>query len=114
MKSKEEINMLGFTIVAYAGDARSDLMDALAFARDGYFEQARELVESANDSIVSAHREQTNLLVEEASGDNFEVSFTMIHGQDTLMTTMLLYDQVKFFIDEYERIRKIEEHIGLQ
>lgn len=56
MKSKEEINMLGFTIVAYAGDARSDLMDALAFARDGYFEQARELVESANDSIVSAHR----------------------------------------------------------
>ncbi|WP_194283367.1 PTS lactose/cellobiose transporter subunit IIA, partial [Streptococcus pneumoniae] len=69
MKSKEEINMLGFTIVAYAGDARSDLMDALAFARDGYFEQARELVESANDSIVSAHREQTNLLAEEASGD---------------------------------------------
>ncbi|HGL0445372.1 TPA: PTS lactose/cellobiose transporter subunit IIA [Streptococcus pneumoniae] len=114
MKSKEEINMLGFTIVAYAGDARSDLMDALAFARDGYFEQARELVESASDSIVSAHREQTNLLAEEASGDNFEVSFIMIHGQDTLMTTMLLYDQVKFFIDEYERIRKIEEHIGLQ
>lgn len=107
MKSKEEINMLGFTIVAYAGDARSDLMDALAFARDGYFEQARELVESA-------HREQTNLLAEEAYGDNFEVSFIMIHGQDTLMTTMLLYDQVKFFIDEYERIRKIEEHIGLQ
>ncbi|CXH07767.1 lactose-specific phosphotransferase EIIA [Streptococcus pneumoniae] len=63
MKSKEEINMLGFTIVAYAGDARSDLMDALAFARDGYFEQARELVESANDSIVSAHREQTNFLL---------------------------------------------------
>ncbi|MTV91052.1 PTS lactose/cellobiose transporter subunit IIA, partial [Streptococcus pneumoniae] len=56
----------------------------------------------------------TNLLAEEASGDNFEVSFIMIHGQDTLMTTMLLYDQVKFFIDEYERIRKIEEHIGLQ
>lgn len=97
-------------IVAYAGDARSDLMDALAFARDGYFEQARELVESANDSIVSAHREQTNLLVEEASGDNFEVSFIMIHGQDTLMTTMLLYDQVKFLLmnmNEFERLKNI-------
>ena len=114
MKSKEEINMLGFTIVAYAGDARSDLMDALAFARDGYFEQARELVESANDSIVSAHREQTNLLAEEAPGDNIGASIIMIHGQDTLMTTMLSYDQAKFFIKEYERIRKIEEHIGLQ
>ncbi|CVN56475.1 lactose-specific phosphotransferase EIIA [Streptococcus pneumoniae] len=34
MKSKEEINMLGFTIVAYAGDARSDLMDALARLRE--------------------------------------------------------------------------------
>ena len=49
-----------------------------------------------------------------SSGDNFEIIFFMIHVQDTLMTTMLLYDHVKFFIDEYERIRKIEEHIGLQ
>ncbi|SNK06165.1 lactose-specific phosphotransferase EIIA [Streptococcus pneumoniae] len=43
MKSKEEINMLGFTIVAYAGDARSDLMDASAFARDGYFETGKRI-----------------------------------------------------------------------
>ena len=72
MKSKEEINMLGLQLSLTQEMQGQDLMDALAFARDGYFEQARELVESANDSIVSAHREQTNLLVEEASGDNFK------------------------------------------
>lgn len=38
-----------------------------------------------------------------------DVTFIMVHGQDTLMTTMLLKDEVNFFIDEYERIAKVEK-----
>ena len=32
MVSKEEISMVGFTIVAYAGDAKTDLLNALKLA----------------------------------------------------------------------------------
>lgn len=113
MATKQEISMVGFNIVAYAGDAKADLIDALNAARQGHFDHARELVKSANDSIVSAHNEQTKLLSKEAGGEEMDVTFIMVHGQDTLMTTMMLKDEVAFFIDEYERIHAVEVKLGI-
>lgn len=114
MATKEEISMTGFAIVAYAGDARTDLIEALNEAKKGNFDHAHALVKEANDSIVEAHNEQTKLLSKEAGGEDMDVTFIMVHGQDTLMTTMLMMDQMKFFIDEYERIAKIEDQLGIQ
>lgn len=105
--------MTGFAIVAYAGDAKTALLKALDNARDGNFEKARELVKDSNQSIVDAHNEQTKLLSKEADGNDLDVTFIMVHGQDTLMTTMMLKDQVSYFIDEYERIARIEAKLGL-
>jgi PTS system lactose-specific IIA component len=111
--TKEEISMTGFAIVAYAGDAKTALIKALDNAREGKIAEAKKLVEEANKSIVDAHNEQTKLLANEAGGMDMDVTFIMVHGQDTLMNTMMLMDQCKFFIDEYERINKIEEKLGM-
>ncbi|KAF0335938.1 PTS lactose transporter subunit IIA [Pediococcus acidilactici] len=112
--TKEDISMTGFAIVAYAGDAKTALLKALDNAREGKTEEAKKLVEEANQSIVDAHNEQTKLLADEAGGMDMDVTFIMVHGQDTLMTTMMLMDQCKFFIDEYERINKIEEKLDMK
>jgi len=112
--TKEDISMTGFAIVAYAGDAKSALLKALDNAREGKIDEAKKLVEEANQSIVDAHNEQTKLLANEAGGMDMDVTFIMVHGQDTLMTTMMLMDQCKFFIDEYERINKIEEKLDMK
>lgn len=37
MASREEVSMVGFAIVAYAGDAKTALIKALNEARDGNF-----------------------------------------------------------------------------
>ena len=108
MATKEEISMIGFEIVAYAGDAQTDLLAALDRARDGHFKEARELHASANQTLIDAHDVQTRLLSQEAGGKEMEVTFIMVHAQDTLMTTMILEKQVRFFLDEYERIAKLE------
>ena len=42
-------------------------------------------------------------MCKEASGEEMETTFIMSHGQDTLMTTMLLRDEAKYFIDLYEK-----------
>ncbi|WP_070059230.1 PTS lactose/cellobiose transporter subunit IIA, partial [Streptococcus agalactiae] len=68
--NREEITLLGFEIVSYAGEARSKLIDALKAAQNGDFEKAEELVESANSSIVEAHHAQTSLLQKEAAGED--------------------------------------------
>ena len=82
MATKEEISMTGFAIVAYAGDARTALIQAMDKASEGKISEARKLV--------------------------MDVTFIMCHGQDTLMTTMLLKDQMKTIIDLYERVNKLE------
>ena len=45
--NKEEVQLLGFEIVAYAGDARSKLIEALKAAENGDFAKAESLVEEA-------------------------------------------------------------------
>ena len=107
MASKEEISMIGFEIVAYAGDAQTDLIAACEKASQGDIDGARALHESAKQALIDAHDVQTRLLSQE-----MDVTFIMVHAQDTLMTTMLLEKQTKFTIDAYQRIAQLEARLA--
>ena len=43
--NRDEVQLLGFEIVAYAGDARSKLLEALNAAKDSEFDKAEQLVD---------------------------------------------------------------------
>ena len=101
--NKEEIQLLGFEIVAYAGDARSKLVEALKAAENGDFAKAESLVEEAGSCIAEAHKSQTTMLAHEAAGEEIPYSITMMHGQDHLMTTILLKDVIHHLIELYKR-----------
>lgn len=101
--NREEAAMVGFEVVAFAGEARSKLMEALDEAEHGNFEAADQLVEQANASLMEAHKSQTQMLAAEASGENIEVGFIMVHAQDHLMTTMLLKDTIKHLFNIYKK-----------
>ena len=94
--NREEITMLGFEIVAYAGDARSKLLESLNAARSGDFARAESLIEEANECIVEAHHAQT-------AGEDLAFSVTLMHGQDHLMTTLLLKDMMQHMLELYKR-----------
>lgn len=100
--NREESTLLGFEIVAYAGDARSKLLEALNAAESGEFEKAEDLITEANACIIQAHNAQTSLLQKEASGDEIELTVTLMHGQDHLMTTVLLKDVIHHLINIYK------------
>lgn len=101
--NREEITLLGFEIVAFAGDARSKLLEALTAAQQGDFDRAEQLITAANECIVEAHHTQTSLLQKEAAGDDLAFSVTLMHGQDHLMTTLLLKDMMSHIIELYKR-----------
>ncbi|EGQ3088439.1 PTS lactose/cellobiose transporter subunit IIA [Staphylococcus pseudintermedius] len=101
--NREEVAMLGFEIVAYAGDARSKYLEALSAAQAGDYDKAEQLIEEGNQCIVDAHKAQTSLLQKETMGDDIAYSVTMMHGQDHLMTTILLKDMLKHIIELYKR-----------
>lgn len=106
------ISMVGFEIVAYAGDAQTDLLAALDAAREGDFEKAEQLHKDASDALIGAHDTQTKLLSQEAGGGEMEMTFIMAHAQDTLMTTMILEKQARFTIDAYKRIAELEAKLA--
>lgn len=101
--NKEEVAMIGFEVVAFAGEARSKLMEALDEAEQGNFDRADQLVEEAHSSLMEAHKSQTQMLAAEANGENIEVGFIMVHAQDHLMTTLLLKDTMKHLFNFYKK-----------
>lgn len=101
--NREEVTLLGFEIVAYSGDARSKFLEALKAAQNGQYERAEELIAEGGKCLNDAHNAQTSLLQKEASGDDLAYSVTMMHGQDHLMTTILLQDLMKHLIELYKR-----------
>ncbi len=100
--TKDELSMVGFEIVAYSGDARSTLLALLKEMRAGNFENVEEKLKEADENINLAHQSQTKILQQEASGEDMEMGFIFIHGQDHLMTTILLRDIVDDFISLYQ------------
>lgn len=100
--NKEEMNMLGFQIVAYAGDARSSLLKLIREVRNGEFQNVETLLDDADTSLKQAHNAQTEVLAKEAGGEDVELGFIFIHGQDHLMTTILLRELAEDFVNLYQ------------
>lgn len=100
--NKEELQMLGFEIVAYSGDARSTLLKLLREVRKGNFNDVEEALKEADENLKLAHNSQTKALADEASGSTLDIGFIFVHGQDHLMTTLLLRDIIQDFIELYK------------
>lgn len=107
--SREENMMVGFTIVAIVR-CKKRSYGCYGKAKNGLFDEARSHIESANTYITEAHKEQTQCLAQEASGESSELSFIMVHGQDHLMTTMALRDSVNYIIDIYEQLQTLKQN----
>ncbi|GJM58309.1 PTS lactose/cellobiose transporter subunit IIA [uncultured Dubosiella sp.] len=101
--NKEELAMVGFEIVAYSGDARSTLLDLLKQVRSGNFANVETMLNDADQNLNLAHKAQTDILAQEAQGQDMDMGFIFIHGQDHLMTTILLRDLIVDMIELYKR-----------
>lgn len=101
--NKEEVTMLGFEIVSYSGEARSYYLEAIKCAKNNEYDKAYELLELAEKSVIKAHNSQFDLIVKESKGEQIPFSLTFVHGQDHLMTTLLLKDLVNTIIDLYKK-----------
>lgn len=101
--NREELAMVGFEIVAYSGDARSTLLELLKQVRSGNFNNVETLLADADKNLNLAHKAQTEILAQEAQGQSMDMGFIFIHGQDHLMTTILLRDLIADMVELYKR-----------
>lgn len=99
--SKEDLEQIAFEIVAYSGDARTKLLNAVKEAKNKNFEKCEELIKEAKECLADAHKSQTEMIVSEAQGESIDVGFLTVHAQDHLMTTLLLKDIIDTLLDIY-------------
>ena len=100
----EKIFELSFGIIGFAGEAKGVAFEAIAEAKKGNIEGAREKMKESKEVIVKAHRYQTELIQNEASGNKTDMSVVLVHAQDHLMTTMNYQMLAEEFIDLYEKL----------
>lgn len=91
-------------LIMHGGDAKGKAVEAIRAAKANKFDEARQLIQDATEALNTAHRSQTALLTQEASGDSVEISLLLIHGQDHLMTALAFIDVAKEIIELHEKI----------
>ena len=96
------------SLIAGAGDARSYCMEAIEYARDGEFDEARETMKSAVSAMIETHELQTQLIRDEMEGKGEAVSLLMVHAQDHLNLALIMRDLAEEFITLYERVSRLE------
>ncbi|HFI0501810.1 TPA: PTS cellobiose transporter subunit IIA [Streptococcus suis] len=102
--NNEDLQMAAFGIILSSGNARTIVHEAFAAMREGRYDEAEELLETANADMLEAHRAQTGLLQEYASGTEINVEIIMVHAQDHLMTTMTLREVALEMLALYRKV----------
>jgi len=98
--------IIALNLISNSGTSRSLSFEALEKAKEGNFEEARELIKAASKSSLLAHKAQTELLQAEAAGNPLEYSIIMVHAQDHLMTSILAKDLIEQMIEMCEKFNK--------
>ncbi|TFJ92187.1 PTS lactose/cellobiose transporter subunit IIA [Lentibacillus salicampi] len=97
----KNITETAFQIILYAGNGKSNAMEAIQEAKEGNFEKSDELMEAAGEELNKAHDFQTQLLQGEANGDESPLNLMLVHSQDHLMTSMTVRDLAIELVEIY-------------
>lgn len=103
-----DLENIVFELVGNGGNAKGLAYEAIAMSEKGEFEEAERLLKEANDSLISAHLVQTQLIQEEASGKHHEVSVLFVHAQDHLMSAIEICTLAQNLIRMNRRIFELE------
>lgn len=105
----EELEMIIFTIVGNAGEAKSLAQEALNLSFEGKFEESEEQLKKANEAILRAHAIQTDLIQKEAGGEPTPINMLFVHAQDHLMTAISEKTLIQKMILQNKKIFNLEK-----
>ena len=107
MEKKENEYRAEFQLILYAGNARSDAINAIDF------ENAQKLILKANEELIKAHEIEKNLVIDELNGVKYNFGILMMHAQDHLNAAQIIIDQANDYINIYGRLKKIERRLEI-
>ncbi|MGX6592378.1 PTS system, cellobiose-specific IIA component [Cetobacterium ceti] len=107
----EQLEEVIFSIVGFAGEAKSHAYRALTLAEEGDFLGAEEALKECDGAVLQAHHVQTDMIQKEAGGNKVEISMLFVHAQDHLMTALSERELIKKLIRMNKRFYELEKKI---
>ncbi len=102
MVNIEKISETAMTVITYSGMAKSCYMEALSLAKQKKFAQAEEKMEEGSTHFVEAHHGHMDVLQEEMSTEEPQISLLMTHAEDQLMGAEMLKTVISELIELYK------------
>lgn len=100
----EGMELICFQIIAASGGAKSAFMAAIDKAREGDFEEARNLMSLGEEMMNEGHAPHAQLIQQEAGGNPAEVSLLLIHAEDQMMGAEQFKALAEQMIELYSRL----------
>ena len=106
----EKVFELSFEIIGYAGNAKGIAFEAIEKAKTGDIDGAREMLKESKEESNKAHRCQTELIQQEASGNHVVPSILLMHAEDQLMSAETIKVMALEIIRLNERVKALEKY----
>lgn len=104
----QEMEMIIFNIINYAGMAKGLAYDALRAAEEGNYEEVEAYLKESDANLLEAHKVQTSIIQAEARGEKPEVSVLFVHAQDQLMSAMESRTLIEHLIKMHKKMDGIK------
>lgn len=100
---------LAMGLIVASGNAKSLAMEVIKLAKQGKFAEAEAQYKLAEEGMVGAHRQQTEILQQSFENPEEGVTMLMSHAQDHMMNAITTVDLAREFLDLYQIVLKREE-----
>ena len=98
-----------FTVIANAGESRSSSKAAIEAAKQGNYDEAEQLLEKAEKSMLIAHKAHTDILYKTVNSAEMPMTFLMAHASNHLSEAETTKDLAEVYISIIKEVRKIND-----
>lgn len=110
----EGLEFMSFKIISSVGEAKSDFISAIRFARKGDMESARIKMKDGDVNMIAGHKVHAKLLQEESMGKNLQINLLLVHAEDQLMNAETCKVNAEEFLIVYEKMHQLEKQDRLR
>lgn len=103
----EKDYITAFQLIGIAGDSKAIFMQAINKAKNYELDAAEALYKQGEDELLKAHGVQTEMIQQEAQGDQVPVNIILVHAQDHLTMAMMAKERARELIDLYYIIKDL-------
>lgn len=82
----EGIERAAFDMIRFSGEAKSLMNEALQLVKQGEYAQSDDLMKEASTLLIEGHRAHSQLIKEEAGGQQITFSLLLMHAEDQLFS----------------------------